>query len=244
MYGSIFRMRPKAGRAADVAALFQNWGETRGRVVEGLRAGYVLAPTSHPGDLIGVAVFKDPETYEANANSPEQHQWYLGIRELLEADPEWQDGEYVTAGSGNPDAVRVIAANFAAFDAHDLDAGACMLAPDAELQDTATGLDLVGPAGLRQYWEGWFSGFPDGRTEILKIAAADDGTVVTEFLGKGTHTGPLPGPGGRVILATGRSTCTRFCQVATVKENLITGARMYYDLVGFLAQLGIMGSPG
>lgn len=239
MYGSIFRMRPKAGRGADVAALFQEWGETRARMVPGVRAGYVLAPTSHPGELIGVAVFKDPETYEANANSPEQHYWYLRVRELLEADPEWEDGEYVTAGTGNPDAARVIVANFAAFDAHDLDAGARMIAPDAMLQDVALGLNLVGPAGLRQYWQGWLAGFPDGRTEVLKVAAADDGTVVTEFIAKGTHRGPLAGPGGRVIPATGRPTNTRFCQVATVKGDQITGARIYFDLVGFLAQLGI-----
>lgn len=239
MYGSIFRMRPKAGRASEVSALFQEWGDTRARQVPGVRAGYVLAPTNHPDQLIGVAVFKDRATYVANADTPEQNQWYLRIRELLEADPEWEDGEYPVAGTGNPDAVRLIAANFAAFDAHDLDAGARMMAPDAQLQDVALGTTLTGPAGLRQYWQGWYSGFPDGRTEILKIAAATDGTVVTEFLGRGTHNGPLAGPGGKVIPATGRTVSTRFCQVATVEGDLIAGARLYYDLVSLMAQLGL-----
>jgi hypothetical protein len=36
----------------------------------------------------------------ANANDPEQHQWYLKIRELLEADPEWEDGEFVSVTFG------------------------------------------------------------------------------------------------------------------------------------------------
>jgi limonene-1,2-epoxide hydrolase/quinol monooxygenase YgiN len=240
MYGSIFRMRPRAGYASKVAALFQQWGDTRARQVPGVRAGYVLAPTAYPDQLVGVAVFKDRASYEANANAPEQHQWYLRLRELLEADPEWEDGEYPVAGTGNPDAVRLIAANFAAFDAHDLDAGARMMAPDAQLHDVSLGTTLIGPEGLRQYWMGWYSGFPDGRTEILTSAATADGTVVTEFLGKGTHNGPLAGPGGQVIPPTGRIASTRFCQVATVRDNLITGARIYYDLITLLAQLGVM----
>ncbi len=240
MYGSIFRMRPKAGNATKVAALFQEWGETRGRQVAGARAGYVLAPTKQPGELIGVAVFKDRPTYEANANAPEQHQWYLRLRELLEADPAWEDGEYPVAGTGNPDAVRLVAANFAAFDAHDLDAGARMIAADAQLYDVAQGMTLIGPDGLRQYWQGWYSGFPDGRTEILTISASADGTVVTEFLGKGTHDGPLVGPGGKVIPPTGRVVSMRHCQVATVRDDLITGARIYYDLISLLVQLGVV----
>jgi hypothetical protein len=34
----------------------------------------------------------------ANADSPEQHQRYLAFREILESDPEWQDGEIVEMG--------------------------------------------------------------------------------------------------------------------------------------------------
>ena len=34
----------------------------------------------------------------ANANNPEQSQWFNKLRELLEADPEWEDGEYLAGG--------------------------------------------------------------------------------------------------------------------------------------------------
>jgi hypothetical protein len=40
-------------------------------------------------------VFDSKEAYEANANSPEQHQRYLEYRDLLAADPEWHDGDIV-----------------------------------------------------------------------------------------------------------------------------------------------------
>ena len=46
-------------------------------------------------DWIGVAVFKDRESYVKNAQNPEQHQRYLQMMEHLEEDPTWTDGTYV-----------------------------------------------------------------------------------------------------------------------------------------------------
>ena len=97
MYGTIFRMRPKAGRERDVVALMEEWSQTRGPEVQGARAAYLLRPEGRPGELIGVAVFEDRESYRANAADPEQDTWYRRLRELLEADPAWEDGEYVAA---------------------------------------------------------------------------------------------------------------------------------------------------
>jgi hypothetical protein len=46
-------------------------------------------------------VFTSKEAYLANAGSPEQHQRYLAMRELLAADPDWHDGEIVhVSGAG------------------------------------------------------------------------------------------------------------------------------------------------
>lgn len=42
-----------------------------------------------------VGVFESREAYRANAASPEQHQRFLQLRALLEADPEWHDGAIV-----------------------------------------------------------------------------------------------------------------------------------------------------
>lgn len=97
MYGTIFRLQPKAGRENDVAALMEEWNRERGGEVPGVRATYLLRSEHRPGELVGVAVFDDEQTYRANAASPEQDAWYQRVRETLEADPVWEDGTYLVA---------------------------------------------------------------------------------------------------------------------------------------------------
>ena len=36
----------------------------------------------------------------ANADNPAQHEWYVKLRGLLESDPEWTDGEYLSVDLG------------------------------------------------------------------------------------------------------------------------------------------------
>lgn len=97
MYGTIFRLRPQESREADVVALMEEWGQTRGPQVSGARAAYLLRSERRPGDLLGVAVFDDEATYRANATTSEQDAWYRRLRDLLDTDPEWEDGPYVVA---------------------------------------------------------------------------------------------------------------------------------------------------
>ena len=97
MNGTIFRMRPQTGRAGDVVALMEEWARARGPHVPGARAAYLLRPEPEEGELVGVAVFADREAYRANAGSPEQEAWYQRLREALEADPVWEDGEVPVA---------------------------------------------------------------------------------------------------------------------------------------------------
>ena len=44
-----------------------------------------------PQELWVVAMFKDAESYRANAESAAQHAIYLTLRACLEEDPEWHD---------------------------------------------------------------------------------------------------------------------------------------------------------
>ncbi len=97
MYGTIFRLQPKAERQADVVSLMEEWNRDRGAEVPGARATYLLQSQRRPGELIGVAVFDDEQTYRANAEAPEQDAWYRRLREALEADPVWEDGTYLVA---------------------------------------------------------------------------------------------------------------------------------------------------
>ena len=100
MYGTIFRLNVRRGQESKVADLFQEWERERKPNVKGAVGGLLLNPDAKSGELIGVAVFEDKASYLANGDDPEQHQWYLRLRELLEADPQWEDGEYVAGDIG------------------------------------------------------------------------------------------------------------------------------------------------
>ena len=100
MYGTVARMRVKSGHELQLQALNDEWTQGRGRQVEGFVASYVLRPDERPDELILVAIFRDRDSYRANASDPEQDRWYRQMREHLESDPEWTDGELIFASTG------------------------------------------------------------------------------------------------------------------------------------------------
>src|SRR6266446_6563728 len=95
MYGTVARMRLKSNSDEQVQALNDEFARERGRKIEGFVASYVLRPDNRKDELILVAVFRDRASYRANAADPEQDRWYRRLREHLESDPEWTDGEVV-----------------------------------------------------------------------------------------------------------------------------------------------------
>lgn len=96
MYGSIFRLRPKAGREQEVIRLWEEWNRERRPKVKGAIGGYLYRLDK--GGMMGVAMFESKDAYMANAGDPEQDRWFRRVREVLEADPEWNDGEVVVSG--------------------------------------------------------------------------------------------------------------------------------------------------
>tara|TARA_A100001015_G_scaffold291524_1_gene365778 strand:- start:34 stop:231 length:198 start_codon:yes stop_codon:yes gene_type:complete len=65
MYGSIFNLKPKKGKKDDLINHLKNDGDRP----EGGIAWYVLNP-DNDGDLVGIAIFKDKESYVKNAERP------------------------------------------------------------------------------------------------------------------------------------------------------------------------------
>ena len=112
MYGSIFRMQVKPGQEQSVIDAFDQWDKERQPHVKGAIGGLLMKPDREArradrrrrvrgpvlehGELIGVAVFEDRASYRANADDPEQDAWFRRVRELLESDPDWEDGDYVS----------------------------------------------------------------------------------------------------------------------------------------------------
>ena len=95
MYGTVYRMQPKSGKEQDVIRIMEEWNRARRPKVKGALGGYVYKLDK--GGMMGVVVFESKEAYFANAEDPDQDQWYRRFRDLLEADPEWNDGEIVLA---------------------------------------------------------------------------------------------------------------------------------------------------
>ena len=97
MFGSMYRMHPKPGQELTIADHFRRWERERRPAAGGAVAGYLFRPMSSPDELIGFAVFDSESSYRTNAGDPAQDQWYRDLRQMLEADPEWQDGDILVA---------------------------------------------------------------------------------------------------------------------------------------------------
>lgn len=142
------------------------------------------------------------------------------------------------AGQDNVATVRALNE---AFNNRDWEAAIALTTPDVESVNMATGQTFQGPDGLRQFLQGWATAFPDSRVETT-TALADDVSALLEFRGRGTHGGPLQSPAGD-IPPTGRSVDIPFAQVLELRDGKIARARLYFDSMTLLQQLGVVPNP-
>jgi steroid delta-isomerase-like uncharacterized protein len=126
----------------------------------------------------------------------------------------------------------------AAWNRRDFDRIVAQTAEEFDWVMVPTGQTFRGLAGIRQYAQGWATAFPDGQIEDTRVTAGDSGAVV-EFIGRGTHTGPLVSPAGE-IPPTGRRIELTFCEAYRIKNGKIVGGAIYFDMAGMLQQLGLM----
>jgi quinol monooxygenase YgiN len=101
MYGTIGQARVKDGKLADALALEETWARERGPQVPGAIAGYLFQSDADPNLITIVAIFRDRDTYHANAADPGQDAWYQQLRSLLASDTTWNDGEVVFSAMFN-----------------------------------------------------------------------------------------------------------------------------------------------
>ena len=88
MYGTVAHTRVKAEnrQALNDAMAFE------GEAPDGFLHGFMVY--EEDGDSAWmVAVFRDRDSYDRNANDPRMHEQYVRYRGLMEQDPEWHDGE-------------------------------------------------------------------------------------------------------------------------------------------------------
>jgi predicted ester cyclase len=113
-----------------------------------------------------------------------------------------------------------------------------MIDEDVEWTTVPTGEVFRGREGFRQFMQGWADAFPDGRAEDTHVYVGED-FAVTEFVGRGTHEGPLRSPAGE-ISSTGRPVEFELCEVYQIRNGRIHSARTYFDALDLMRQLGVL----
>ncbi|HET7034554.1 MAG TPA: hypothetical protein VFI42_02635 [Thermomicrobiaceae bacterium] len=91
MYGTVARMQVKPGMLERLTRMAQDQASE----IKGMVFGYTYQTDSDPNVCYLAVGFESKDAYVANAESPEQNQRYLTIREFLAADPEWHDGQII-----------------------------------------------------------------------------------------------------------------------------------------------------
>lgn len=98
MYGTIARMRLKPGMEDKLADYLD---EEPPEEIPGFVSYQIYQMDSDPRDIMMTVAFADEASYRANAESPEQHQRYLKMMEMLEGEPHWHDGTILYAQMGD-----------------------------------------------------------------------------------------------------------------------------------------------
>jgi steroid delta-isomerase-like uncharacterized protein len=109
--------------------------------------------------------------------------------------------------------------------------------PDIVTVVVPTGQELRGHAGVIEFLSGWATAFPDSTVQVTSLIATDSGAAV-EFIGRGTHDGPLATPMGP-IAPTGRPVEFRLCDVWQVRDGKLARTHTYFDVMTILAQIGV-----
>lgn len=111
------------------------------------------------------------------------------------------------------------------------------LTSDAVYEEVATDRRLEGTDAILPAWKGWATAFPDSKASFENTFASDD-KVVLELRWRGTHSGPLNLPAGRID-PTGKKIDMRACQIIELKGGKSRAIRHYFDIATMLRQLGV-----
>jgi len=95
MYGTVARMRLKAGAEAQMQELMK---EYEGLDVPGHVRSTLYRMDGDASEYYLAVEFEDRESYQANAESPEQNARYEKMVAILDGAPEWHDGEVLYQG--------------------------------------------------------------------------------------------------------------------------------------------------
>jgi ketosteroid isomerase-like protein len=113
-----------------------------------------------------------------------------------------------------------------------------LYAPDAVVEAPDV-LRIEGAAAIADYHLSLHRGFPDARWESRSTIEVGD-VAIDEGWFVGTHTDVLSTPDGD-LPPTGMAVRARVFDILEVRDGRCVSHRMYYDVLDFMAQLGLAG---
>jgi steroid delta-isomerase-like uncharacterized protein len=135
------------------------------------------------------------------------------------------------------DAIKVVEAYLAAWNAHDSAAAAAHFAADVVYYDASVGTPVTGAEAAKTgVIDNFLNAAPDAVWSMNGPAVVQDGRVAFEWTFSGTNTGAWADG----TAATGKAFKFTGASVFVVEGGLIRSQSDYYDALGFYKQLGLM----
>ena len=127
-----------------------------------------------------------------------------------------------------------------AFNAHDEAALYALHADDIKF-NAPGGFKATNAKDATAYAMTWLKAFPDGKMKVRSEITSGP-WVVQEIVMEGTHTAPLDSPTG-AIPPTHKKIVGYGVQILRVEDGKIAEARIYFDQLDQLSQLGLLPMP-
>jgi predicted ester cyclase len=99
-----------------------------------------------------------------------------------------------------------------------------------------------GPAGHGQLLKGFGTAFPNFKHTTTRCVEAGD-EISCEGKFSGDHTGPMMMPDGNAIPPTQKHVEFLYVGFAKVKGGKVAQLNVYFDMMGFMQQLGLVPPP-
>jgi len=128
----------------------------------------------------------------------------------------------------------------AAFNAHDESALLALHAADIKF-NAPGGFKATNAKDATAFAMTWLKAFPDGKMKVRSEIVSGP-WIVQEITMEGTHTAPLVSPTG-TIPATHKKVVGYGVQLLRVENEKIAEARIYFDQLDQMTQLGLIPTP-
>jgi steroid delta-isomerase-like uncharacterized protein len=125
-----------------------------------------------------------------------------------------------------------------AWNRHSATDVAAFMTEDAVFVETALGETFRGPQEIGRWVETLVSSYSSDFVLVLHHAVVTSTGFATEWTMRGTHDGS-----SRQLAATGKHFEVRGASVGKVRDGKICAQRDYWDMAGFLAQVGAPMAP-